>query len=305
MTGVQTCALPILIPAGIYTAEAEDAVFTVNVPEDAFEEEVEFRATKISDEAVLEELASQADEAVGESRTVAGILAYDLAFFTASDVEVEPGKPVSVSMSFKEDAALQEMSEAASGISVVHFPEGEEAKAVTAVEETSVEELEFEAESFSMWAAVATKEANVNHEGWIVVENLKELHAVFWPWKDTSEKIKVCLNNDIETTYDKSRPYVEGDHGWLIPEGADVVIDLNGKTLTYGGIGKEGKYLFNVQGTLTIMDSSSDHSGIINHNQNIDTSIYVTGNGTLNLEGGTITAGEGYTNKHGDRKSVV
>ena len=287
----------IVIPERVYEAETEDAVFTVNVPGDAFEEEVEFRAEKILDEDVLEDLTGQAEEAVGEGQAVAGILAYDLAFFTTSDEEVEPGKPVNVSISFKEPAITGEMAEEASGISVMHFPEGEEAKTVKEVSDTDVEELAFEAESFSPWAAVVTKKVEINHDGWIEAKDLKVLHEHLKreALKDLApgETQKIYLTDNIETKHDPQKP-AEGDHGWLIEEKENVVLDLNGHTLTYGGIGTtlEGnkhRYLFCVRGTLTILDSKS--GGTITHNQDIESMIYVDNGGTLNLEGGIICPG--------------
>ncbi len=285
----------IAVPAAVYTAEAEDAVFTVDVPGDAFEEEVQFRAEKIHDESKLEELTSQADEALGEGHAVAAILAYDLAFFNASDEEVEPSKPVNVSISFKETAVSPEIAEDATGISVVHFPEGEEAKAVTAVQDTDVEELVFEAESFSTWAAVAMRNVEINYDGWSKVESLKDLHKVFWPDPGTGKK--AYLNCDIVTDYKKDIPYENGDYGWAIPEGTDFVLDLKGHTLTYGGEGSGNKRLFYVRGTLTIMDSVG--TGVIDCNQDIEAPIYVDNGGTLNLEGGTIRPGEGRASDHG------
>lgn len=287
----------IVIPERVYEAETEDAVFTVNVPGDAFEEEVEFRAEKILDEDVLEDLTGQAEEAVGEGQAVAGILAYDLAFFTTSDEEVEPGKPVNVSISFKEPAITGEMAEEASGISVMHFPEGEEAKTVKEVSDTDVEELAFEAESFSPWAAVVTKSVEISHEGWIEAKNLKELHTALINPPAAGETKKIYLSSDI-VTYNNGN-IQDGDYGWAIPAGKDFVIDLNGHTLTYGGSGSSNHRLFYVWGTLTVMDSIG--TGVIDSNRDVESMIYVDNPGTLNLEGGTIRPGEGCTSEYGVR----
>ena len=289
-----------VIPAATYTAEAEDAIFTVNVPEDAFEEEVEFRAEKITEESKIREMASQADEALGENQAVAEIYAYDLAFLTAGQEEVEPSKPVGVSVSFKKEVVSEEIAEGASGISVVHFPEGKGAETVASVEHTDLAEVEFQADSFSEYAITITKAADVPREGWIAAGSPDELHDAF---TKNGVQGKVYLTEDITTIYEEvtenGKKIIKADHGWAIPVGSDFTLDLNGHTLTYGGEGSVRKRLFYVRGVLTIMDSSSEGKGAITQEEEtIDGLICVAG-GTLNLEGGTITAGEGHSNNHG------
>ena len=110
----------ILAAAKTYTAETDDAEFTVGVPEGAFAEEVELRAVKIEDEAQLKEMADQAEGALEEGKTVSGIVAYDLSFVSlVSGEEVEPAKAVSVNIRMKEPVALsqedQEEENAADG----------------------------------------------------------------------------------------------------------------------------------------------------------------------------------------------
>ncbi len=103
----------ILMAAKTYTAETDDAEFTVGVPEGAFAEEVELRAVKIEDEAQLKEMADQAEGALEEGKTVSGIVAYDLSFVSlVSGGEVEPAKAVSVNIRMKEPVALSQEDQA-------------------------------------------------------------------------------------------------------------------------------------------------------------------------------------------------
>ena len=159
-------SLPI-IPSQIYTGETSDAVITVNVPEEAFTEEVELQVAKIEDQQQLDELAAQANSALKEEQAVAGIMAYDISFISKdSGQEIEPAKAVAVSIQLKsadlpKEAADKEITE----ISVVHLPENEAAEVVATVENVSETKIEFQAESFSVFvvtyaatAAAATED---------------------------------------------------------------------------------------------------------------------------------------------------
>jgi predicted outer membrane repeat protein len=284
-----------VIPAVTYEAETEDAVIVVDVPEGAFEEEVEFRAEKIQEESLLQELTSQAEEAIEEGRTVEGVLAYDLTFVTKSEEEVEPGKPVDVKISFKENAIPEEVAGNATAVSVVHLPEGEAAEIEATVESTAVEELNFQAESFSVRMAVFTREAGEFGPEWKRAYNAETLHSAF---TSTENEVKIYLDSDIVTELKRNEAgKIISDEGWSIPKGKKFILDLHGHTLTYGGKGEDRARLFFVRGDLTIRNSS-DKQGIVTHSkEKIDGLIYV-GGGTLTLEGGSISP-EGHSNNHG------
>ena len=69
-----------LIPAAVYTVETEEAIIRVDVPEGAFEEEVELRAEKIEDEEQLAALIAQTNSLLEEGQMVSEFLAYDVTF---------------------------------------------------------------------------------------------------------------------------------------------------------------------------------------------------------------------------------
>ncbi len=85
-----------------------------------------------------------------------------------------------------------------------------------------------------------------------------------------------------------------------IPYGTDITIDLNGhkidKCMPDDYYGEDG-YVFKVEGTLTVKDSSGTNAGIITGGDTYDFAYGSPGcvlvTGTFNFEGGTITGNKG------------
>lgn len=151
---------PPIISAKTYTAETEDAVFTVNVPDGAYEEEVDLQVIKIENEQQLKELAEQANDALEKKQTVSSLLAYDISFISQeTGAEIEPAEAVSVSIQVKKPEMLTEDKETeAKGLSVMHLPENGDAEVVAATENVEETSFVFEAESFSIYVLAAVAE---------------------------------------------------------------------------------------------------------------------------------------------------
>ncbi len=273
----------ILAAAKTYTAETDDAEFTVGVPEGAFAEEVELRAVKIEDEAQLKEMADQAEGALEEGKTVSGIVAYDLSFVSlVSGEEVEPAKAVSVNIRMKEPVALsqedqEEENAADGGISVVHLPDEGEAEVVAEAGNGQETNFAFEAESFSDFVLVRTAlKAGVESGA---------LEAAIQ---------KAILEDDgvlvLEQDYEESSLITEKEPS-LIKIERDFTIDLNGHTITYASEGTAaGKSFLTVnKGNLIIQDNSESQEGkIISTVNDLDALIRVESSGKLTVEGGTF-----------------
>ncbi len=92
---------------------------------------------------------------------------------------------------------------------------------------------------------------------------------------------------------------VVGNAGLTIAQGKNVVMDLNGKTVTLSVTESKGSQLITNRGTLTITDSSTEQTGKLTNvadeslavgswpTNNYVTNV-ITNSGTLNIEGGTI-----------------
>ena len=92
---------------------------------------------------------------------------------------------------------------------------------------------------------------------------------------------------------------IVGNAGVMIPVGKNVVLDLNGKTITLNIAEAKASQLITNRGTLTITDSSEEQNGKLTNaadeslpvgtwpDLNFATNI-ITNSGTLNVEGGTI-----------------
>ena len=162
---VEIAELETIIAAAVYTAETSDAIFTVDVPEGAFEEEVELRASRIEEETELQELTEQANNALKEEQSIVDVLAYDISFISLeTGEEVEPLKPVAVSMNFKEAIVSDKDANEVKEISVVHLPDSAQAETVTTVENTDTTEFSFQTDSFSKYllAVVMTPKVSVD-----------------------------------------------------------------------------------------------------------------------------------------------
>ncbi len=148
------------IGAAVYTGETEDALFTVNAPEGAFEEEVRLQVTRIDDPDHIERLKAQARELLEDGQTIADILVYDVAFISReTGEEIEPARRVRVSASMKtpvvsDETAKQNLN--ITGISVVHLPDDKAAEIVAATDNAAETSFEFQAESFSEFMILAT-----------------------------------------------------------------------------------------------------------------------------------------------------
>ncbi len=150
-----------IIPAATYTAETNDAVFTVDVPDGAFAEEVELQVSKIENESKLKEYTDQANEALTSNQVVAGVRAYDISFVSKeSGEELEPADTVSVGIRFKGSAVAKDVSdEEVTSLSVVHLPENNEAQVMASVDSVKEAEMEFKADGFSVYVVTSNVEA--------------------------------------------------------------------------------------------------------------------------------------------------
>ena len=263
----------ILAAAKTYTAETDDAEFTVGVPEGAFVEEVELRAVKIEDEVQLKEMADQAEGALEEGKTVSGIVAYDLSFVSlVSGEEVEPAKAVSVNIRMKEPVALsqedqEEENAADGGVSVVHLPDEGEAEVVAEAGNGQETNFAFEAESFSDFVLVRTALKAGVESGALKAAIEKAI----------SENGGVLV---LDQDYEESA---------LITINQDLTIDLNGHTLTYASeeTAADKSFLTVAGANVTIQDGSGLGS-IVSDAEKLDALICVQGKGTLTVEGGTF-----------------
>ncbi|MCI8268965.1 MAG: Cna B-type domain-containing protein [Lachnospiraceae bacterium] len=125
----------------------------------------------------------------------------------------------------------------------------------------------------------------MDRQGWTAASNLKELHTAF-----NNQEEKIYLTDSIETAWDPEKPD-DGDYGWAIKAGTDIIFDLNGHTLTYGGEGSGYFRLFYIRGNLTLMDSAGGGK-ITSSREEIDSAICVDG-GRLTIESGQIGTVQG------------
>ena len=94
-------------------------------------------------------MTDQANDTLKENQSIAALVAYDITFISLeSGEEVEPLKPVAVSMSFKQAIVSGEEAEEAKGISVVHLPDSAQAETVATVENVETTEISFQADQF-------------------------------------------------------------------------------------------------------------------------------------------------------------
>ncbi len=215
-----------VIPAAVYTAEAEDAIITVSVPENAFTEEVELKAEKVKNEQALTQAAQQAQEALKENQIITDMLAYDICFVTKeAGLEVEPAAEVEVSITLKNAMKETRDSEAeANEVSIVHLPEEKDAKVVATSENTDETEFAFQTDSFSTYLVAKVALANVTYQGsgyptiqaaLKAAETNKDLAPVIQLQEDIAESLTVTNTRQWDQI--------------------NVTIDLNGKTWTGRG----------------------------------------------------------------------
>ena len=266
--------LPPVLAAATYTAETDDAVFTVNVPDGAFEEETELKVTRITEEDILKDLTEQAVAVLKENQIVAGVLAYDVAFISQeSGEETEPQKPIEVSIRYKTTVVPEEVDEAAvTGISVVHLPENQDAEVVTTAGNAAETEIAFRADSLSPFVVTiqVDAEARTGENSWATLEEAIQ---------NVKEGETICLLADVEVPYlmiNRESPKA-------------FTLDLNGKTI-YGTSTYYVLYLYG--GEVTIDDSSEGKTGTITHKTNGKGGGVAVNGGTLYMENGTICGNE-------------
>lgn len=286
------------------TEDTEDAWITVEIPDGAFEEEVDFQAEKITEDSVLEQLTSQAKEALEADQKIEGVYAYDIRFVTAADEEVEPAKPIDVSIKFKEDAVPKEVTENATEVSVVHLPDGEDAKVEMTVEQVETEELKFQAESFSVRMAMYTSRA--------AAEEYAEV-GDFEGLKEAIDRLnKGEASNPIRLTDNITADGTTEAYVFTIEK--NIKIDLNGRTLTW--VNKkdaQNSSLFRVEegGVLTITDSSEmigytkEYSVMLSESKGNGTTVETEENRTATAKGGTITLQNEIMIKNGENLSAI
>ncbi len=205
-----------VIAAATYTAETEDAVFIVDVPDGAFAEEVELQVSKIENESKLKEYAEQANGALTSSQVVAEVRAYDVSFVSKeSGEELEPADTVSVGIRFKESAVAKETNnDQVTGLSVVHLPENDDAKVMTSVDDAKETEMEFTTDSFSVYAVTlnTTAGASIEDKGFASMQE-----AIDAAQDGDTIRLEKSIQENVKI------------------ENKKITIDINGKTwLSYG-----------------------------------------------------------------------
>ncbi len=269
-----------LIPAAVYTVETEEAIIRVDVPEGAFEEEVELRAEKIEDEEQLAALIAQTNSLLEEGQMVSEFLAYDVTFASKEDgSEVEPLYTVSVNIQVKKPMTTEEVpKEDALGVSVLHLPEDGDAKIMTSTEKADETEFDFQTQAFSPYG-LALVVAGTGNVAKIGDKEYPTLQAAIEAstagdeivlLTDTSENIAV-------TNESKNKSYT---------------LNMQGHTLSSGVVGKNVFEIFG--GTVTIQHGTIT-GGDWGDRTNQDGKAIKASNGVdLTLENCVITNNKGY-----------
>ncbi len=263
-----------IIPDTVYNATVDNAVFTVNAPDGAFEEAVALQVVKITEEEAVQELTDQAKAALKEGQIVAGVLAYDVAFISQeTGNEVEPMQAVEVNIRYKEAVVPQEIDEQGlTGISVVHLPEKEAAEVVASVEDTKETEFVFRADSFSPVLVVFGAAGGVEVDG--------------TPYASLSQAFGALDGNGDETI----RLLADVEIQRITFAGKSFTLDLNGKTIyatdeTYKGIHISG------EGARVVITSSAEGGAVSAKGDKAKGGIQVYKGATLVLQGGSIING--------------
>ncbi|MBQ6468126.1 MAG: InlB B-repeat-containing protein [Clostridia bacterium] len=125
-----------------FVREIDGLTVSVNAPKGAFPSAVTMKVEKVDDEQTLETLRNAVEEKSDK------VIAVDISFINADGEEVEPALPVSVKFASEEISGCNEPV-------VVHLnDEGETALVDQADETVAMNEVSFEAESFSVYAVV-------------------------------------------------------------------------------------------------------------------------------------------------------
>ena len=125
-----------------FVREIDGLTVSVNAPEGAFPSAVTMKVEKVDDEQTLETLRNAVSEKSDK------VIAVDISFINADGEEVEPKLPVSVKFASEEISGCNEPV-------VVHLSDEGETALVDQTDETvTMNEVSFEAESFSVYAVV-------------------------------------------------------------------------------------------------------------------------------------------------------
>ncbi len=215
-----------VLPATIYHAETDDAMFTISVPGGAFLEAVDLHVKKIEDEEQLKALADQAEEALEKQKTVSSLLAYDISFVSQeTGEEVEPKEAVSVNIQMKEamvsEKAKKAEEKAVTEVSVVHLPENGTAEVVATTEDAKETNFEFAAESFSIYAIAKLADS----------ENVAVIGETYF--ESIQKAIDSIDENDQNVTIELLKDVTEN----IVSTEKSYTLDMNGHTVNGGGNG--------------------------------------------------------------------
>ncbi len=127
--------------------DSTDVIVSVEAPEDAFAEGTVMAVRPVNAEEVIDKVS----DALEEGKAIKKVQAVDISFWF-NDEEVEPLKPIRVSLTSK-------VIEEAANAQVVHIGNDGDTKIVEmSEEETNADEVIFEAEDFSTYVVVVTKD---------------------------------------------------------------------------------------------------------------------------------------------------
>ncbi len=237
-----------VIQAAVYTAETDDAVFTVNVPGGAFKEAVMLQVEKIEDEQTLKALTDQAEAALEKQKTVSSLLAYDITFISQeTGEEKEPEEAVSVSIRMKE-ALVSDQTEqpdqaeekVATGVSVVHLPENGAAEVVATAEDVKENNFEFEAESFSIYAVAML--SDVEAVAVIGDKSFDSLQNAINSIGEGEQGVEIILTKDVTEN--------------IVSTEKSYTLDMKGHTVNGGGKGSVFTITNKKGGTVTLKNGT-------------------------------------------------
>ncbi len=237
-----------VIQAAVYTAETDDAVFTVNVPGGAFKEAVMLQVEKIEDEQTLKALTDQAEAALEKQKTVSSLLAYDITFISQeTGEEKEPEEAVSVSIRMKE-ALVSDQTEqpdqaeekVATGVSVVHLPENGAAEVVATAEDVKENNFEFEAESFSIYAVAML--SDVEAVAVIGDKSFDSLQNAINSIGEGEQGVEIVLTKDVTEN--------------IVSTEKSYTLDMKGHTVNGGGKGSVFTITNKKGGTVTLKNGT-------------------------------------------------
>ncbi len=264
-----------VIAAATYTAETDDAVVTVNVPDGAFTEEVDLKVAKIENEDQVEALKIQANSLLEEGQVVAEFLAYDVSFVSKeTGDEAEPMYTVAVNIQVKKPMVSKDTAETeAIGVSVLHLPEDGEAKVVTSTEKADETEFAFETDSFSPYG-VALLSAGSGNKAKIGDTEYESLQKA----------IEASQQGDVIVLLDSTDENITSN-------GKEYTLDMQGRILRCG---PQRKNVFTVNGgNVTIQNGTITGGDWGNRSGQDGIGLYITSGAVVSLENCLITENMG------------